>query len=720
MKNRIQTRLYALSLYMLLLLVSLATRGQELINRMALVQRHNVVNNKFDSLASLTLGNGGFAFTVDITGLQSFPEAYSQGVPLGTQSEWGWHSFPDTAGFRFEESLKTYRLHNRDITYAVQWNTPERNKQASDWFRQNMHRLQLGNIGLQILLKNGTVCRLTDIRQVAQELDLWNGVIKSRFTVEGIPVEVLTTVHPETDLVAVRIESSLLKEGRIKLQIRFPYPTGAFLDAGVNRLYPEKHVSRVIQVDQRSLTLEHSLDRTHYFLQVAGSDAMTLVQQQRHDHVITPVTSAARFDCDFRFSEERPAASRTLAPFETVRTLSENFWQHFWQEGAAVDFLGSTDPRAFELERRIILSQYLMAVQCAGNMPPQETGLTYNSWFGKPHLEMHWWHAVHFALWNRPDMLEKSLQWYAKAAAKAKAIAERQGYEGIRWQKMTDPEGNESPSSVGAFLLWQQPHFIYMTELLYRHYHDHATLNKYKDLVFATADFMASYAFYDSATHRYILGKGMIPAQERFKPESTFNATFELAYWRWGLTTAQQWRSRLGLPRNARWDGILDSLSVLPQKDGLYLAAESAPDSYTHPPYMTDHPAVFGALGMLPAGPFVDTAVMLRTFNKIWTSWNWQETWGWDFPLTAMTATRLGLPDKAIDALFMPVKTNTWLANGHNYQDDRLRLYLPGNGGLLTAIAMMCAGYDGCMQPLPGIPDNGKWRVMWEGLRPMP
>src|SRR4051812_20934446 len=104
------------------------------INRKALVQRHNVINQRFDSLSSLTLGNGGFAFTADITGLQSFPEVYSKGIPLGTQSNWGWDSFTDTAGYRFEESLKPYHLHNRDITYAVQWHTPERNKQAADWF----------------------------------------------------------------------------------------------------------------------------------------------------------------------------------------------------------------------------------------------------------------------------------------------------------------------------------------------------------------------------------------------------------------------------------------------------------------------------------------------------------------------------------------------------------------------------------------------------------
>ena len=70
---------------------------------------------------------------------------------------------------------------------------------------------------------------------------------------------------------------------------------------------------------------------------------------------------------------------------------------------------GSQDPRWRELERRIVLSQYLTAIQCAGSLPPQETGLTCNSWEGKFHLEMHWWHAAHFALWDRLPLLERSL-----------------------------------------------------------------------------------------------------------------------------------------------------------------------------------------------------------------------------------------------------------------------------------------------------------------------
>ena len=44
-----------------------------LIDRHALVTRHNVTINKPDPLAPLSLGNGEFAFTADITGLQTFP-----------------------------------------------------------------------------------------------------------------------------------------------------------------------------------------------------------------------------------------------------------------------------------------------------------------------------------------------------------------------------------------------------------------------------------------------------------------------------------------------------------------------------------------------------------------------------------------------------------------------------------------------------------------------
>ena len=111
---------------------------------------------------------------------------------------------------------------------------------------------------------------------------------------------------------------------------------------------------------------------------------------------------------------------------------------------------------------------------------------------------------------------------------------------------------------------------------------------------------------------------------------------------------------------------------------------------------------------------------MKATYEKVLSSWQWETTWGWDYPMMAMCAARLNMPEKAIDALFMDLQNNTYLKNGHNYQDDRLRIYLPGNGGLLTAVAMMAAGWDGASDThAPGFPKEG-WNVRYEVFKKMP
>src|SRR5690606_21038160 len=92
------------------------------INRESVVRRHNVSNHTMDTLASLTVGNGAFAYTVDATGMQSFPMYYKNGVSLGTQSEWGWDSFPNTKNYKFEETLKSYDFNSegRNAKYSIQ------------------------------------------------------------------------------------------------------------------------------------------------------------------------------------------------------------------------------------------------------------------------------------------------------------------------------------------------------------------------------------------------------------------------------------------------------------------------------------------------------------------------------------------------------------------------------------------------------------------------
>jgi hypothetical protein len=460
------------------------------------------------------------------------------------------------------------------------------------------------------------------------------------------------------------------------------------------------------------------LNNDLYYFAAEWTPSAAFLDLDKHQYQIKPAAGLTSLDVACSFAPQ--PITNNLPTFEQTRKAAQEHWAHFWNSGGAIDLSGSKDPRWRELERRIVLSQYLTAIQCSGSYPPQESGLTFNSWEGKFHLEMHWWHAVHFALWGRIELLEKSLGYYESILPRAQATAKRQGYSGARWPKMTDPSGSESPSNVGPFLIWQQPHPIYYAELCYRAHGNRATLVKFKDVVLQTAAFMASYATWENTTARYMLGPPMQCAQEVFPKDRTSNPTYELTYWRWGLETAQRWRERLSMPREPNWERVLRQLAAAPVADGRYLFAESASDSYSNARFASDHPAVTGALGMLP-GPGIDSETMRRTLHWIWNNWNWPSTWGWDYPLVAMCAARLGEANMAVDALLLDTPKNKYRLNGHNHQRPGLTIYLPGNGGLLAAVAMMCAGWDGApKKQAPGFPENGQWSVRWEGLKPMP
>jgi hypothetical protein len=103
------------------------------IDRRALVTRHNPTLRAADPLSPLSLGNGEFAFTADITGLQTFPEFFERqeagqppragstpggSTPLVTQAQWGWHTFPNPQGYQPADAYAPYDSHGRSVEYA--------------------------------------------------------------------------------------------------------------------------------------------------------------------------------------------------------------------------------------------------------------------------------------------------------------------------------------------------------------------------------------------------------------------------------------------------------------------------------------------------------------------------------------------------------------------------------------------------------------------------
>ena len=673
----------------------------QFIDRHALVTRHNVVLNMADPATALQVGNGEFAFGVDVTGLQTF---YGN-----TMSHWGWHSFPLPEGKRIEDlKLTPYDTYGRTIGYATSGKGQE---ELYGWLRENPHRFNLGRISLRLIGSDGKTVALNQIQRVRQELDLWRGAIESRFVFDGEPVYVQTCADPVRDAIAVRIESPLVTQRRLSVVLAFPYGSPSATGADWKR--PEAHSTRMTPGDHQA-DFDRQLDSDRYSARLSWNGQATIKEEEKHRYLLMPGRRDAALEFVCRFSKE-PITDGSPTFLQT-KTASAEHWPKFWSHGGAIDLSASKDPRWKELERRIVLSQYLLAVQEAGSLPPQESGLFNNGWNGKFHLEMHWWHAAHYALWDRWPLIERSLGWYARILPSARKTAQAQGYRGARWPKMVGPEGRDSPSGVGPLLIWQQPHPIFYAQLDYRLHPTVETLKKWREIVFETAEFMASYAVLDKHTGRYVLGPPLRTVPEKIDPTTARNPTFELSYWRFGLRTAQEWRERLGLARDPAWDRVLGGLAPLPVANGLYLQQEGMTDTYTK--WNWEHPSLIGALGMLP-GDGADPAIMRPTVRRVMTDWQWDRGWGWDFPMMAMAAARNGEPKMAVDALLHQSKKCQFNAAGLSTGGPFP--YFPSNGGLLYAVAMMSAGWDGAPdRNAPGFPSDGTWTVQWEGLKRTP
>lgn len=247
-------------------------------------------------------------------------------------------------------------------------------------------------------------------------------------------------------------------------------------------------------------------------------------------------------------------------------------------------------------------------------------------------MEMFFWHSAHWALWNNWDLLNRASSVYSRFLPTAIQRAQvQQGYPtGARWSKMTDPAGRSAPGEINELLIWEQPHPLVFAEYEFRATGSKATLEKWHDVVRATADWMAVYAHRNTSTGFFDLGPPMYVVSEDTSPNVTRNPAFELAYWRFGLDHASTWMVRMGEAVPAAWTEVKDNLAPLPIEDGLYAVYEGIPsDFWDTPTFTNDHPAMVGLYGWLPQTANVSLPMAKATAEKIWTSWNISNCWGW-------------------------------------------------------------------------------------------
>ena len=683
------------------------------IDREALVRRHAVHVTRVDPESPLSVGNGDFAFTVDVTGLQTFETLYhDRGIPLETLSTWAWHSFPNTEHVKLEDAMISYDFHGRKIEFAGNQNSP-----AGKYFRENPHPVPLGQISL---LYRGEPVKPEELSNIDQTLDLWTGTVTSRYSLGGQSVAVETVADRSGSIVGIRLRSPLVKSGALSVRVRFAY---SYKEGGRNKPplvwdEPQKHRTTIAQQTGRSAQLARALDDTRYTVTLAWEQDAKLAEAAPHEFHLTPHGSdTLAFTCTFS-----TAPIATPATFAATTRSSAVGWNDYWTKGGAVDLTGSTDPRAAELERRIVLSQYLMRVNYAGAFPPSEDGLTNITWFGKHNSEMYYWHAAQFYTWGHVDLLEKGFAWYRKILPLAVADAKSQGFAGARWPKMAGIDGEPSPGTINPFIIWNQPNPIALAELVYRAHPSRDTLERYRDVVFESANFLASFAVLDPKTQRYVLGPPIKNVSEDTGENDTRNPTFELAYWYYGLELGQQWRQRLGLAPEPHWAEVLARLTPLPVRDGKYLEIETYPEMYEHDKMLPT--SMLMALGFMPKTDFVDTEIVRRTFAEV-NRRNGLDHWSsWQIGQAALTAARLGEGETAVHILTLETPTSHFMNAGHvrrPKEPSGCPAYLPVNSSFLLAVGLMAGGWDGGPEgPAPGFPHDGKWTVRAEGLQRMP
>jgi hypothetical protein len=677
------------------------------IDRKALVNRHKIVMQRPDALSPLSVGNGEIAFTADITGLQTFPDFHEAGMPLHTMAQWAWHETPNDNEYTLADVMEPYDSHGRSVPYPSNENSP-----AGQWLMSNPHRFDLGRLGFILPDVAGHAATLADIAGIHQELDLWTGALSSRFLLNGQPVAVETRVHPTFDVLSIRVVSPLLKTAQLGIRMEFPGNLASWLNPG-DWNDPQAHTT-IATLRDTDADFTRQLDGTTLTYVRAAWSHFTDCKQAAQHAFEWYSREQDKLELSFAFSAKPIPRRPPLA--NEVKSATDPHWNRFWSTGGAIDLSESTDPRWKELERRIVLSQYQTAINSAGSLPPQETGLVTNSWFGKFHLEMHWWHAAHFTLWGREALFMRSLDYYRRILPVARATAARIGCKGARWPKMVGPKGRDSPNGINPFLVWEQPHPIHYAELMYQANPSSATLDFFRDIVLESAEFMASFAWWNPQRKVFELGPPIVSAQEDGYPSrrEAKNPSFGLAYWCWALGIAQQWRMRLGMQPSPDWENVRRHLAPLPIRNGVYAEIEIPVTS------LTGHPTMLAAFGVTPSTPLIRHQTMQATLDFVLNQWDQKTTWGWDYPMMAMAAARLGRPDQAIEALFIDTPKNRYLPNGHNFQMlPQLPLYLPGNGGLLFAVALMAAGWQGAPAThAPGFPSPAKgWVVRHEGLR---
>jgi protein-glucosylgalactosylhydroxylysine glucosidase len=294
---------------LLLLLFIYGCRNNSAVNLYELVSAGSIRNSGKDTLSAVPAGNGNFTFAADITGLQTFPELYSNDYSLIT---------------------------------------------TSDWFSKDTAYNNLGIIGLTILKTDGSEISFADIENPVQRLDLWTGEIESRFDIEGVPVQIKTVCHPDYDMVSFKITSGLIEKYRLRIKISFP--TAVSLQSSSVLRSAEVFKTTVIP-DTNNLTIFKRDNGTENYEIIVWCNNSELKALSGNVYNILPVKADTvySFTCQFLNKSE----NGRVQTFGETEAASRKFWYKFWNDAIRTGLITDKDIHDKRLIKHVILSRYL-------------------------------------------------------------------------------------------------------------------------------------------------------------------------------------------------------------------------------------------------------------------------------------------------------------------------------------------------------------------------
>lgn len=583
--------------------------------------KYNLKFNHIDSKNPVTIGNGDFAITLDQTGTQSLYEIYKD-IPLSTMSNKNWF-YKDKKDIKPSYvDGKAYILFNLDNDPNYQTN------------RQYPFKYSF----MQILLyDNDKLIDINNIKDVKQELDLYKGIVTSSFNYKEKINKTISFIYQDHDEFNFKLQSD-----NLNLALKFNYPSytknGYRLDILPNVLVKEDRIT-LLYDDKNSLSFKLKSSSNYQIVE------NTLI-----------------------FDDNNVSFSLALDEIKEGKLLDE-----FWKCDNGIIIIDNE-----ELVKKMVLSKYLLHVNSTGIYPPQESGLTYNCWNSKFHLEMHLIHSLWNIYNNHVGDLVKSFDYYLSIMPSSLKRASLNGYKGLRFPKMTGPDGEDSPSNIGPLLIWQAPHILFMLQEIYYLYNKENIIKKYEPLISGTIDFMIS--FLTLKDSKYQMLDPLLEACESIPLDRCQNPSFELEYWRY--TLERQPKIDTVLYGHQRYDYLdITSKIITPKEDdGIYLKTYGVIDKYD---LYKDHPTE-GFLMSFFKSKIVDKEKMVKTIDYILKNMDLSSYWGWDFPFLGLSLLNCGEIEKSIEVTQLNTINNQYLYNGYNTSPrDDLKAYLPGNGAFL-------------------------------------